>query len=83
MLIFYVHRLLFVNSSKSNSWDVTQKETDRSIEMQQLARKYLGRLELTEEKSVCLRNSVEMSMSSQQYLAKYGLLPNQTKSNWE
>lgn len=77
------HRFLVLNSNKSTSWDISQKETDKSIEMQQLARKYLGRLEWAEEKSVCFKNSVEMSMSSQQYLAKYGLLQNQTKSNWK
>lgn len=74
---------MLVNNTRSTSWDLNHKETDKSIEMQQLARKYLGRLEWTEEKSVSYRNSVEMSMSSQQYLAKYGLLPTNTKFNFK
>ena len=57
-------------------WD-TRKETDQSVEMQRLAEKYLGQLKPPENKKNDFMyksfRSVEMSMSSQQYLERYGL----------
>ena len=57
-------------------WD-TRKETDQSVEMQRLAEKYLGQLNPPENKKNDFMykssRSVEMSMSSQQYLERYGL----------
>jgi len=55
-----------------------RKETDQSVEMQQLAEKYLGKAAQFEtrmllDRSVRTSKSVEMSMSSQQYLERYGL----------
>jgi len=55
-----------------------RKETDQSVEMQQLAEKYLGKAAQLETKMlldhpVKMSKSVEMSMSSQQYLERYGL----------
>lgn len=57
-------------------WD-TRKETDQSVEMQRLAEKYLGQPKTSDirQPEMTFRNSrsVEMSMSSQQYLERYGL----------
>jgi hypothetical protein len=57
-------------------WDV-RKETDQSVEMQRLAEKYLGQSKQQESKKFDFTyknsRSVEMSMSSQQYLERYGL----------
>ena len=64
------------NAKQSHMWD-TRKETDQSVEMQRLAEKYLGQPKPIENKQVdyAYKNSrsVEMSMSSQQYLERYGL----------
>lgn len=60
-------------------WD-GRKETDQSVEMQRLAEKYLGQSKTPDNKKIdfTYRNSrsVEMSMSSQQYLERYGLQEN-------
>lgn len=57
-------------------WD-TRKETDQSVEMRRLAEKYLGQFKPSEKKKNDFMykssRSVEMSMSSQQYLERYGL----------
>lgn len=54
-----------------------RRETDQSVEMQRLAEKYLGLSKPVETKQAeytCKNlRSVEMSMSSQQYLERYGL----------
>lgn len=58
-------------------WGDTRKETDQSVEMQRLAEKYLGQSRPVEVRpqDYAYKNSrsVEMSMSSQQYLERYGL----------
>ncbi|KAI9565238.1 hypothetical protein GHT06_009021 [Daphnia sinensis] len=55
----------------------TRKETDQSVEMERLAEKYLGQSKPVENKTLDYTfktsKSVEMSMSSQQYLERYGL----------
>lgn len=64
--------------SQNQLWN-TRKETDQSIEMQRLAEKYLGESTSREYNKVVdhqpVRNlrTVEMSLSSQQYLERYGL----------
>ncbi len=67
------------STKPSHTWD-TRKETDQSVEMQRLAEKYLGQTKLIENNKQpdCIfknlnSRSVEMSMSSQQYLERYGL----------
>lgn len=64
------------NSKNNYMWD-TRKETDQSVEMQRLAEKYLGQAKPPENKKIDFTyknlRSVEMSMSSQQYLERYGL----------
>lgn len=70
--IYYPHS----NSRNNHMWDV-RKETDQSVEMQRLAEKYLGQSKQQESKKLDFTyknsRSVEMSMSSQQYLERYGL----------
>lgn len=67
------------STKSSHTWD-TRKETDQSVEMQRLAEKYLGQtkpIENNKQPDSTFKNlnsrSVEMSMSSQQYLERYGL----------
>ena len=61
-------------------WDSHLKETDQSVEMDRLAAKYLGHSKSLQFKKLpqnhCLKyqsGRVEMSLSSQQYLERYGL----------
>lgn len=54
----------------------TRKETDQSVEMKMLAEKYLGKRNnfLSKiEQPQANRKPVEMSMSTRQYLERYGL----------
>ncbi|KAK4021480.1 Uncharacterized protein APZ42_023065 [Daphnia magna] len=64
------------SNAKSYAWDA-RKETDQSVEMERLAEKYLGQSKPVENKTLDYTfktsKSVEMSMSSQQYLERYGL----------
>lgn len=65
-------------SNLNHLWCEGRKETDQSVEMEQLAEKYLGNskaLEYNHVDRIHARNqrSVEMSLSSQQYLERYGL----------
>ena len=87
ILLFY-HLIFFllngsVTSQKTpNSgfaWD-PRKETDQSVEMDRLAEKYLGHSQTLQFKKLPQNSSlkyqsgrVEMSISSQQYLERYGL----------
>ena len=61
-------------------WTDTRKETDQSVEMQMLVEKYLGQSRIRDYRSTSADStifrdarSVEMSLSSQQYLERYGL----------
>lgn len=64
------------NAKLSHARDA-RKATDQSVEMERLAEKYLGQSKPIENKMLdyTFKNSgsVEMSMSSQQYLERYGL----------
>ena len=55
-----------------------RKETDQSVEMQRLAEKYLGQRDGFVRAS---RRAVEVSLSTQQYLRRYGLAEDVYSSN--
>ena len=67
-----------VNQQQQQQQWESRKETDQSVEMQRLADKYLGQRnnflsKIEQPYDNRKRSPVEMSMSTQQYLERYGL----------
>ena len=75
-----------VNQQQQQQQWESRKETDQSVEMQRLADKYLGQRnnflsKIEQPYDNRTRSPVEMSMSTQQYLERYGL--NEDSDFWD
>lgn len=66
-----LHSSVTQKNSSASIWDL-RKETDQSVEMQRLAEKYLGHSS-SKQLSWQPQSNNGMSISSQQYLERYGL----------